>query len=726
MEGGSSRLSTTTEPTAAAEEEEEDEEEDLNDEQGEEYSIANSHEDRKLGSPLGLWSPRASPLNVNLSRPASVTHQDDLSVSLFANSFDTVSEPVLRATFDREPPPPLSPPFRKPTARSRPDIAIPDLKHGHEESDCSLGDISPIKVSYSNDVHQHQHEQHQQQRDHHDHPYPHQSPETFTEDVNWPCDSNGNAQSPVSNPFYVIRFAAKAFTQAQITYKLPCLHGADQCPVNMNTYGQIRQYKPPAPAFDVSPLDTKIATMRVEAAICAFGGTLKKQRLRDPKSIFRLKDEPQSRGRCLYDQALPRRFVLSGSRISWDFEENPPIVIPTDAEREEEASNAAARQKKRLAQNGGADDTTETLPSSSEYGVPTASPSSANFVLDSNNNSSSSNNSKIKYRCKLCGQLKNNHICPYRQPLQRSIGIMVYPALNSFTACEPGTIAPPLTTMNNFVSYDSDLAGSGQPLEAATAAAASSASSEHATMGSAATANAGNRRRPPQTQQQQHQHHQQHHKQHNHHHPTTVSPEAHAGANSGFFHSPQSSLSNHSGEEVVTPNEDVVTPTDPKHRVYGGGAAAVARQSGTSSTTTNSRKRVHDQVEAMTADCSLDEANSAKRALFVTAFPLRPEHYRSVTQTSREDSPSAYQYPTIPLTFAERKRLSDTLFILSKEIPSMTADCAVILREARAKNEWDMAVAELLTQIVVGLFCTEEDSRLEGLQRYLLTLGVSC
>ena len=56
----------------------------------------------------------------------------------------------------------------------------------------------------------------------------------------------------------------------------------------------------------------------------------------------------------------------------------------------------------------------------------------------------------------------------------------------------------------------------------------------------------------------------------------------------------------------------------------------------------------------------------------------------------------------------------------------MSQGCAVVLREAREKDDWDQAVAELLTQVVVGLYCGEGDYRLEGLQQYLLTIGVSC
>jgi len=114
--------------------------------------------------------------------------------------------------------------------------------------------------------------------------------------------------------------------------------------------------------------------------------------------------------------------------------------------------------------------------------------------------------------------------------------------------------------------------------------------------------------------------------------------------------------------------------------------------------------------------------------VFVAAVHLRNEQYRAVdpSKDSALSSSTAFQYPTIPLTFAERKRLSDTLFHLSKEIPSMTADCAHLLREGRRNNEWDLAVSELLTQVVVGLYCGEGDTCLEGLQQYLLNLGVSC
>ena len=658
-----------------------------------------------------------------------MSHHDDLSISLFADSFDTAaSEPLLRATFDRDPPPPLPQPPTPPlspnprlpsstSSTSKNDIAIPDLKHCGRQgrSDCSLADspISPIKVSYNDD-----------------HREPQVAPrrEAYAEDMNWPCDSNGDVQPPVSNPVHVIRFAAEAFAQAQLSYKLPCLHGVDQCPVNMSTYGQIRQYKPSA-GCDTPLLDTSIATMRVEAAICAFGGTLNQRRSParnqdTQRSIFRLMNEPNahSTSRRLYHQQLPQRFVLSGSRISWDLEENPPItVLPPEAIKDEgkdtTISGLPTHEKKT---SPSTDSRPESLEIMGGGGGTTTQSSPTSLTLESGNN-------KMKYRCKLCGQLKNNHLCPYRQPLQRSIGVMVFPAVNSFTAFEPGTIAAPLTTMNNFVSYDSDQTGSAYhqsqqvpPMAVRTAAAEDMSHAHH----------------------QQHQNHHcqlQHDAQADvgdlHPHPPTISPEAQSSAgSSGFFHSPQSSLSNQS--------EDVMVATTPIASETNRVGSHNGRHSTPSAPSTTSRKRTYDQLEqtgptsatapnrsggkANNCGSGRDESEAAKRDLFVTSFALRPEHYRSVTQSSRDDSPTSYQYPTIPLTFAERKRLSDTLFILSKEVPNMTTECAVILRDARANNEWDMAAAELMAQLVVGLFCTEEDLRLEGLQRYLLTLGVSC
>lgn len=379
----------------------------------------------------------------------------------------------------------------------------------------------------------------------------------------------------------------------------------------------------------------KLAIRRVEAAICAFGGTLNtsKRCPNQASSIFRFKGASNSR--LFYEQQLPRRYYLSGSRISWEVEENPPVYTAESYGVQTESPQSHTRG------------TGISTPSPSPSGTP-----------DSDGNDA--DGTKTKYRCKLCGQPKQNHSCPYRQFLQRSIGVMVYPAVNSFTAAEPGIIAPPLTAMNNFVSYDMDQT-SPKPEYTDTMQSRD---------GETSAINLNN-----------------------------VTPEAfRAGAGSAYFHSPQSSLS--------VPSEKATPP-------LGLGSNNANEHAG-------SRKRSQEQ-----AGFGCDTFTHCSP--FVAAVPLKQEHYRAVTPSQPgNESSTAYQYPVVPLTFAERKRMSETLFHLSKGVPTMTSDVAAVLRAARQNDEWDLAVAELLTQVVVGLYCNESDGRLEGLQQYLLALGVSC
>ena len=63
------------------------------------------------------------------------------------------------------------------------------------------------------------------------------------------------------------------------------------------------------------------------------------------------------------------------------------------------------------------------------------------------------------------------------------------------------------------------------------------------------------------------------------------------------------------------------------------------------------------------------------------------------------------------------------MFALSKNIPALTDECASVLGEARRKDAWDLAVAQLMTQVVVITYCSAGDRRLDGLSKYLLTLG---
>lgn len=291
-------------------------------------------------------------------------------------------------------------------------------------------------------------------------------------------------------------------------------------------------------------------------------------------SIFR-----DGQARRYYEHMLPTRYSISGRQITWDVEENPPIPDSPNAEESacEEKESSTGRPSKISRQES-----------------PTAE-----------DTSSPTNNSK--YRCKLCGQPKHNHNCPYRPSLQRSIGVMVYPAANAHAAAEPGRIAPALTEMNSAVLSENN-------------------AQEWSGM--------------------------------------MVTPEAVRGP-AAAFHSPGSTLSD---DSIPKRLEETSTP-------------------------------------------------------FVTSVTLHPEHFRAITPSANTN---AYSYPPIPLTFTERKLLSDSLFFLAKQIPHMSQETAAVLRQARLSDEWDQGMAELLTQVVIGLYCAEGDARLDGLQIYLLSLGISC
>jgi hypothetical protein len=362
-------------------------------------------------------------------------------------------------------------------------------------------------------------------------------------------------------------------------------------------------------------------------------------------SIFRDKGE-YTEARRHYEESLPSRFHLSSSRVSWEVEGHPPVYLPPQEDNSSDAQGS--RTCKRL-KSDYSDDGNDSSSTASDR---TAAVDDAH-----------SESTKMRYKCKLCGQLKQNHSCPYQQPLQRSIGVMVYPAVNAFTAAEPGAIAKPLTKMNNFVSYYPEQ-GSPQVAE----------NTPRSSLGTVYGA-----------------------------HPSTITPETpHVGP---VAHSPQSSISAQSSEDPA-----IACARPPPHGPSGTGRGW---------------KRTQDRLSEHTRD-----------SRFAASVFLRPEQYRAVTPLKKDTSnneqdvpttaSTSYQYPAVPLSFAERKRMSDTLFYLSREIPSMTTDCAAALRAARQNREWDLAVAELLTQIVVGLYCSETDSRLDGLRQYLLTIGISC
>ena len=404
--------------------------------------------------------------------------------------------------------------------------------------------------------------------------------------------------------------------------------------------------------------DLSIATRRVGAAICAFGGTIKpEQPSRKTASIFRPKGgtshESINEGKLVsnqaYEERLRNRYFLRSNHVSWEMEENPPIESSDVNEtRNSILAHMNTSSGSYAPKDGKTSSETSSMKSFSSH------PYSSIVEVTSNG----TDPPKMKYRCKLCGQPKQNHNCPYRQSMQRSIGITVRPAVNSFTAHEPGALTMALSEMNNFISDDSDH-GSFAPLS--TAPDLSGAKK---------------------------------HRRSN----ATVTPDT---FRSGALLPTQSSHSSRESPGAMSHQEELQMEEE----------TSDAKGHG-------SRKRTHSEME--------DQVNHDPSVPFIEEISLRPEQYRAVAFPKDPETVGAYQYSAVPLTPMERQKLSDTLFVLSREIPNLTEECSSLLTEARMRNMWDLAVAELLTQLIVALYCQEGDRCLDGLQNYLLYLGVSC
>jgi hypothetical protein len=463
--------------------------------------------------------------------------------------------------------------------------------------------------------------------------------------------------------------------------------------------------------IDPSPQDSAMSTRRVASAICAFGGSMMGDRANstqaknkeNKQSIFREKEdgskaEPavtvtpssssgtppgtggqQPRMKHKYDELLPSRYYENENRLSWEFEESPPVGDDEECvmgrKRDDGDTDGISDRR------DGSDDPSRVL-SSPQPNDPDKSSSSPTNEDDDDDDEdedgkkgSSSDQPKMRYRCKLCGLPKQNHTCAYQQSLQRSIGIMIYPAVNAFTSSEPGMLAPALVDMNNFVSTQGE-------------------SSSTETSPSRPTPDRS--RRPGQT---------------------TGTPGA--GAPNVTPETMRSSNSSSSSTSIGA-RTPLRSPASQKRKPRGSnmsGGAAMGQRVGTGSPPgSSSRKRTHAQ---MTAAVEED-------LLFVDTMDLKPEQFRIVTPSKKAPGPDAYTYPSLPLPYAQRKRLSDNLFALSKEVPQLTDECAVVLREARERDMWDQAVAELMTQVVVVIHCHDNDTRFEGLRHYLLTLGIAC
>jgi len=386
-----------------------------------------------------------------------------------------------------------------------------------------------------------------------------------------------------------------------------------------------------------------IARRRVESSIWAFGGNVSRD---GPRSdIFRSKgpDVPQSvtvtpssstssppssdksRTKTKYEEALVGRYYENESRLSWEFEESPPVEVDNEAKNKKSQEDRSSDDVKVKSEDKSSEDDS-------------ASQEDSQAGSESRLDDGSNQQPKMRYRCKLCGQPKQNHRCPYRQSLARSIGIMVYPAVNAFTAAEPGSIAAPLSEMNNFT----DVMKEGLSMEDS---------------------------------------------------PGRPTP-----------HMTGMPMSNQ-----VTPESIRSSKVHPAYNSHRSGARRQGR----------GKKRGYGDVSA---------GENPNDLVFIDSMELKSEQYRVISSglSSRREGKEAYSYPALPLPYAQRKRLSDNLFSLSNEVPKLTDECAKVLREAREKDMWDVAVAELMTQVVVVIHCPDGDNRFEGLRQYLLTLGIAC
>ena len=398
---------------------------------------------------------------------------------------------------------------------------------------------------------------------------------------------------------------------------------------------------------DPNPAEIEIATRRVVAAVCAFGGSVQRaatpSRQTGSSSIFRTKytgsSLPKTKQQIAYEERLPQRYYENNNRLSWEVEDSPPVVISSE-EEELVSSQSKGSSGKKGSKNSS---TAGGSGSGSKSKSPSPSPPPG---------SSAGEPPKMKYRCKLCGQPKQNHVCPYQQALQRSIGTMCYPAVNAFSSAEPGLIAPALNDINILPEGTDDVS----PLENTSPRTGMSSGGPH-----------------------------------------NVTPE-----------SMRSSLNGENSPDSMLPG----TPESMSRRKgYGTGYF--------SSHQWQMRRGEYSKMHGFGTDLP-------SHPLFKEPMDMQWEQFRSVSAPKDNSKLGTFTYPSLPLTYTQRKRLSDSLFAMSKEVPGLTDECAIVLREGRQKQKWDLAVAELLTQVVITVHCRDGDNTLEGLRHYLLTLGIAC
>jgi hypothetical protein len=424
----------------------------------------------------------------------------------------------------------------------------------------------------------------------------------------------------------------------------------------------------------LNPQDLKLAKTRLKCAVCALGGSVgdspKLLSESNASSIFRIqleqgrKCESKTKSRLKYEKMLPLRYYENEERMSWDIEELSPIETNSfkGGQVFQRDNNGPNRMEKISSNTADKKGESKDIKVNDLNNCPKGSKEKCHVAADGSIQKKVT--PKMKYRCKLCGQPKQNHTCPYQQSLQRSIGTLSHPALNSYHMDEQGQLSPSLTEMNNFAANDDDnmkavtTSRSGVDIRSVDSTEISSLPTEN-------------------------KHGMEYLKQRS---TSLTSPSRHL-----------SRINSNQGWCNDTEMDFIASIKDKRRRKEITGSALHLKRKG----------------------------DSSEDVLFLEEKVIKSQQYRTVTP-QKVSLGLKFNYPTIPLTFAQRKIMSQGLFSLSEEIPGLTDECAVTLLEARKTNAWDLAVAELMTQILVIIHCPFGDFRLDGLQRYLLTMGFSC
>jgi hypothetical protein len=426
------------------------------------------------------------------------------------------------------------------------------------------------------------------------------------------------------------------------------------------------------------PLKSEVAKRRVSSAVCAFGGNCNPSGNSESKadasnqSIFRVKAKDGKKSK--YEETLSGRYYENDNRISWEIEEDPPVEIPSMTAVRSNNTDDSPNMKRKS-------------PSPTLDAKTPSKRSKSGLMIDGHNSTtpgSGGDQPKMRYRCKLCGQPKQNHTCPYQQSLQRNIGVMVYPAVNSFTALEPGYLAPALTEMNNFVNGGDNM----YPTE--NTPSRPSPSRHSVTISFTGPS------------------------------PGMVVPLGAPQVTPEIIRNSQNNRSHGASSESIASTDNATPQRNPYGRPMPYSHYPMSAPIKGQPTPVSIRRKSILSPDAS----SVVSKDSHSDLLFVEKTDLRPEQYRIVSVST--SAKTGFKYPSLPLPYNQRKVLSDNLFALSKEVPQLTDECASVLRQAREQDQWDVAVAELLTQVIVVVHCPEEDSKLDGLSRYLLSLGFAC